>query len=337
MGFGRRGNDKAGQDLAGRDEIDCSIAAYQAFDRRGPALIAIAISALLLGVVAHSASAGGWYDWPGMQKCQVIPAHGSKYKIYASRNTGLQDRLSCHKAMGLMRAWFKGPRSEVEYHASDDSFTLDRFPGWVCASGAGGGTCQKGHRSAGYQVGPGRTSSSATAASRGFHACTMKRSPPGTGGIFTLETQNERCRVARKVVTRYHRKWHGDDREHQRVGRFVCDGTYSAGGEGLSVRCATARSKVTWDAYLDRRLLRGGCGTVTAFYPDTEGGSGVQIVSHRHISCRAARHVTKQCIRQYNVRGWHARLDHQLRTVLTHGRKRIVAKGVAGGAPHCVS
>lgn len=177
----------------------------------------------------------------------------------------------------------------------------------------------------------------AAQASSGYHACTTKTSPAGTDGIFSLQTNNASCHVGRSVVGGYHRKWRRNHRTNQRVGRFACTGTLSAGGEGLGVRCATARARITWDAYLGRRLLRGGCGTVTGYYPDVEGGSGMKIVSHRAISCSGARHVMKQCIRQYSVRGWRARYDASLRVVMTNGRKRIVAEGVAGGGPHCAS
>lgn len=119
-------------------------------------------------------------------------------------------------------------------------------------------------------------SPSAVHASSGHHACTVKTSPAGTDGIFSLETNNASCRVARKVVAGYHRKWRHDHGTNQHVGRFACAGTFSAGGEGLGVRCATARARITWDAYLGRRLLRGGCGTVKGYYPDVEGGSGMK-------------------------------------------------------------
>jgi hypothetical protein len=48
-----------------------------------------------------------------------------------------------------MKAWWLGKPGTVVEH--DDHVTLDRFPGWRCVSGSGGGSCRKGRRVAGYQ------------------------------------------------------------------------------------------------------------------------------------------------------------------------------------------
>ena len=85
-----------------------------------------------------------------MKKCEEFRAGSVRIKAYASEDTNSQDRLSCRKANRIMKAWWRGPRSEVHEHPNG-SFTLERFPGWRCTSGSGGGSCTNGDRVAGYQ------------------------------------------------------------------------------------------------------------------------------------------------------------------------------------------
>lgn len=78
------------------------------------------------------------------------------------------------------------------------------------------------------------------------------------------------------------------------------------------------------------------CGTVMAFYPDTEGGSGMKLTFVTGVSCRHARRIVKRCIRQRHVRGWHARVnDFGVAELYSSPRRRILMRGVAGGGPHC--
>lgn len=113
--------------------------------RLGATLCALALGASALAVAG---TAGAWpgpdgaYDWPGMKKCGSFPAG---YWIYVYANK----RLGCRKARKVMKAWWLGKPGTVVEH--DDHVTLDRFPGWRCVSGSGGGSCRKGRRVAGYQ------------------------------------------------------------------------------------------------------------------------------------------------------------------------------------------
>lgn len=79
-----------------------------------------------------------------------------------------------------------------------------------------------------------------------------------------------------------------------------------------------------------------GCGQVGADYPDVEGGSGLELVRVHAISCKRARQVAVKCIKRFHLPGWRAWYDHRLLGHLRNGRKRIVVKGIAGGAPHCI-
>lgn len=58
--------------------------------------------------------------------------------------------MTCRRARHILRYWFnEGPG--VHYHPTHSEWwTLDRYPGWRCGFGAGGGGCSKGRRSAGY-------------------------------------------------------------------------------------------------------------------------------------------------------------------------------------------
>ncbi len=63
----------------------------------------------------------------------------------------------------------------------------------------------------------------------------------------------------------------------------------------------------------------------------------MRITGVEHISCKAARTVTGECITSYTVHGWSA---HVARTnvqeiTLTNGRMVIQLRGIAGGAPRC--
>jgi hypothetical protein len=77
------------------------------------------------------------------------------------------------------------------------------------------------------------------------------------------------------------------------------------------------------------------CGTVSASYPTSEGGSGNKLTFVRGLSCRAARSIARRCIVSRHVRGWTARFRDPSRVELRSRGRRIVMQGVAGGAPLC--
>lgn len=87
------------------------------------------------------------------------------------------------------------------------------------------------------------------------------------------------------------------------------------------------------------------CGSVTAPYPDTEGGAGVAI-NAIGLGCSDARSVARQCIQHQHVAGWtpgaylgdgdrraHPKFYDEY---LGRSGQRIDMRGVAGGAPHCL-
>lgn len=101
---------------------------------------------------------------------------------------------------------------------------------------------------------------------------------------------------------------------------------------GVRSSALTSRSNST----AVRELRAKSCGKVTADYPDVEGGSGLELIRVRGLSCRNARRVVRWCIRRYHVKGWSARYDEELFGHLRRGRRHIAFKGIAGGGPHCM-
>jgi hypothetical protein len=80
--------------------------------------------------------------------CSSFKARHYTIRVYATN-------VSCRKAVKVQRAWWLGPKSATHQHGPgplpSTYYTMDGFPGWKCSWGSGGGSCNKGKRSAGYQ------------------------------------------------------------------------------------------------------------------------------------------------------------------------------------------
>lgn len=59
--------------------------------------------------------------------------------------------LRCRKARRILRYWFDDGRGVHHHPEGTEWWSLDRYPGWRCGTGAGAGYCSKGRRIAGYQ------------------------------------------------------------------------------------------------------------------------------------------------------------------------------------------
>jgi hypothetical protein len=96
-----------------------------------------------------SASAAGLYG-PSYRYCGSFEAT-YHIRVY-------ETHMSCRKALQIQKEYWLGPNSrKVIVHGGSGAFgyvLLKRFPGWRCGSGAGGGQCNKGRKSAAYQDGP---------------------------------------------------------------------------------------------------------------------------------------------------------------------------------------
>jgi hypothetical protein len=102
---------------------------------------------LLLGLVGPAgSSATSASDWgPGFKACGSFHA-GYKIQVFAKD-------VSCAKARRIQKEYWRAPNSrkvEIIPKAGPPEIRLKRFPGWICTSGAGGGTCTKGDKVAAY-------------------------------------------------------------------------------------------------------------------------------------------------------------------------------------------
>lgn len=115
-------------------------------------------SLLLLCVVVLIASgvesASAFHGWP-RHKCGLFlnedNIEGTTY--YARVTVHNSDHLSCKTAMAVVEA-FWNPEEDIVSHGGPSEvqiyYTMRRFPGWRCYTGAGGGGCLHRHRLAAY-------------------------------------------------------------------------------------------------------------------------------------------------------------------------------------------
>jgi hypothetical protein len=84
---------------------------------------------------------------PTFDFCNSFHAKGYRIDVYAKN-------VSCRRARNVQKAFWRGSEKSVIYHPMhgvDEYWTLKRFPGWRCTTGAGGGSCAKGRATAAYQ------------------------------------------------------------------------------------------------------------------------------------------------------------------------------------------
>jgi hypothetical protein len=111
-------------------------------------LAAVTVICLGLYALAPAARATPDYDWPGMKKCGTFQAAPYTIWVYAKH-------ITCRKARRIQKEYWLAPDDlKVIHNGGTGAFgwvTLKRFPRWRCSSGAGGGQCTRGDKSAGYQ------------------------------------------------------------------------------------------------------------------------------------------------------------------------------------------
>ena len=105
------------------------------------AIAALAFAALS-SVPAHSAAETPF--GPEYHSCGSFRA-GYTIHVYASH-------VSCGKARRIQKEYWRAPPSRTHevITAGTTYVTLNRFPGWKCLSGSGGGSCTKGRQVAAY-------------------------------------------------------------------------------------------------------------------------------------------------------------------------------------------
>jgi hypothetical protein len=87
------------------------------------------------------------YDWPGMKRCGTFQA---QYRIWVYAKN-----MRCRSARRIQKEYWLAPADRRVVHNGGSGalgwVTLTRYPGWRCSSGAGGGSCRRGEKIAGYQ------------------------------------------------------------------------------------------------------------------------------------------------------------------------------------------
>jgi hypothetical protein len=114
------------------------------------ALALLALGVLLaLSTQAPPIQGAGPYG-PEYKSCSSFEAE-YHIRVYATH-------MPCRKAVRIQREYWLGPESRKTIVNGGVGccgwILLDRFPGWKCFSGAGGGSCKKGRKVAAYQNGP---------------------------------------------------------------------------------------------------------------------------------------------------------------------------------------
>lgn len=113
-------------------------------------LVVTAAAGLVLfalgGGPGHDRAKAAGYWGPGYRICQQLNI-GSAGPLYISASN-----VRCRKAFRIIREWWRGPdsRQTTVEDSTGGHVLLDRYPGWVCSSGAGAGGCHKGRRHAAY-------------------------------------------------------------------------------------------------------------------------------------------------------------------------------------------
>lgn len=102
---------------------------------------------------------------------------------------------------------------------------------------------------------------------------------------------------------------------------------------GASLFCVSSVGASSFPGTVPRAKT---CGQVSAAYPDVEGGSVLELIDVRRISCGRARRVVYRCIRRYHLPGWSAHYDRNVIGHLQKGQAHIAKKGIAGGGLHCI-
>lgn len=103
-----------------------------------PVSLMLTIVVALLMLVAHPVKSEA-----GIKRCGTL-ADGRPGKTWVGAT-----KVSCYKAKRILKFWLAyGPG--VRWNRRGDYYTLRRYPGWKCGTGAGEGVCVKGRRSVRY-------------------------------------------------------------------------------------------------------------------------------------------------------------------------------------------
>jgi hypothetical protein len=104
------------------------------------------VACLSLPVASAGATNVHYPFGPGYRHCGEL----GKSSIYVSA-----DGLGCTRARRIVREYRFGPEDRKLHHGPENYtgwWSLERFPGWRCHEGTGGGGCDKHDRSAAFST-----------------------------------------------------------------------------------------------------------------------------------------------------------------------------------------
>jgi hypothetical protein len=206
---------------------------------------------VLGGGPGHGGAKAAGYWGPGYRICRALNV-GPGGPLYISASN-----VRCRKAFRIIREWWRGPdsRQTTVDDTTGGHVLLDRFPGWVCASGASAGGCHKGNRHAAYNFfEPRPMSSSLPAAER---AALVVGCPTfSSRGLTFREIQRQRhvrCGLVRRLLRGtysgcgYRQTWPGHSADGSPYGRPTCwfrHGWRCSTGAGGAVCWSATRPKL---------------------------------------------------------------------------------------------
>jgi hypothetical protein len=104
-------------------------------------LLALGLAVYLsLAAVCAGATSPHYPFGKGYRHCGPVRGN-SVATIYISAHG-----ISCHRARRIDREFYFGPQDRKHHHGPENYngwWTLDRYPGWRCGEGTGGGGCHK--------------------------------------------------------------------------------------------------------------------------------------------------------------------------------------------------
>jgi len=111
-------------------------------------LLAVVAIALAVAFAAASPSLADNPYGPGYKSCGSFRASDYRIRVYAKD-------MTCRRAVRIQKEYWLGKRSDRRVYnggsGADGYILLDKYPGWKCTSGSGGGGCRKDTHVAAYQ------------------------------------------------------------------------------------------------------------------------------------------------------------------------------------------
>jgi hypothetical protein len=110
--------------------------------------VAVAAAALCLTLAVTTPSLADNPYGPGYKSCGSFRASDYRIRVYAKD-------MTCRRAVRIQKEYWLGKRKDKRIvnggTGASGYVLLDKYPGWKCTSGSGGGGCRKDMHVAAYQ------------------------------------------------------------------------------------------------------------------------------------------------------------------------------------------